>query len=307
MTEDDIIIEKLEKAKEYFVKTYNDEEKLKLFSDLRKKTNISKLLKGYTSINRLKANMNVKFPSFYDIIYNHNFNYNKSLRQWLLNKDVDYIIWRIRTGSFNKLPCSYNSKYVYEIFNELPNITNYYDYACGWGERMLCSLGYNINYYGTDPNKSLFENLTKLKDDVYKYSNTKAICDIRNTGSEILHDDWVGKMDLCYSSPPYYDLETYADEETQSIYNRTFNEWVDQYIKPTFENCYKYLKHGGYLIVNITNSKQIKYDIETTIKDNIINLGFTYIKVENKHQTTYKTKNISKLEKQEKFYWFKKI
>jgi DNA modification methylase len=63
-------------------------------------------------------------------------------------------------------------------------------------------------------------------------------------------------LDLCFTSPPYFDLEKYADEPTQS-YKKFDNKeaWVEGFLRKTFENCYYGLKPDKYMIINIADVK----------------------------------------------------
>ena len=72
---------------------------------------------------------------------------------------------------------------------------------------------------------------------------------------------------MCFTSPPYFDTEKYADEETQS-YNKfpTREEWGSGFLQSTFRNCYHGLKMGGYMLINIANTPKYKDLEEMTIK-----------------------------------------
>lgn len=142
---------------------------------------------------------------------------------------------------------------------------NYYDFSCGWGVRLLSSLKHKINYFGTDPNDELVPKLKELAQDyktnVGEFSQTNIKC----VGSEIFQQEWENKMDFIFSSPPYFSLESYRCGDGQSYKENetTYNEWINNYVKPTIENCYKYLKSDGIFAFNIKNNfKYIKYDLE---------------------------------------------
>ena len=82
-------------------------------------------------------------------------------------------------------------------------------------------------------------------------------------------------LDLCFTSPPYFDTEKYSDEPTQSyIKYPTQDEWVNGFLRKTIENCYYGLKEGGYMLYNIANTPKYKFIEEETV--NISKgLGFT--------------------------------
>ena len=50
-------------------------------------------------------------------------------------------------------------------------------------------------------------------------------------------------VDFAFSCPPYFILEKYCDEDTQSI-NKfpEYEQWLEFYVRPTIKNCYNALK-----------------------------------------------------------------
>jgi hypothetical protein len=140
-----------------------------------------------------------------------------------------------------------------------------WDMSCGWGGRLVGALAspYIKTYIGTEPSTKTFEGLCKLRDD---FSYLKKDIQLHCMGSE----DFLPpkeSLDLCFTSPPYFDTEKYADEETQS-YNKfpTKNEWGSGFLRKTFSNCYHGLKPGGYMLINIANTPKYKDLEEMTIK-----------------------------------------
>ena len=74
-------------------------------------------------------------------------------------------------------------------------------------------------------------------------------------------------MDLCFTSPPYFDTEKYSDEETQS-YKKfpTKEDWVNGFLQRTIENCYNGLKGNKYMLINIANTPKYKFIEEETVR-----------------------------------------
>lgn len=133
---------------------------------------------------------------------------------------------------------------------------NYHDMSCGFGMREACALLLTFNYYGTDPNTALCAKLNemgtalkRLRPDVVKGRHF-----IRNHGSETFIPEWEGIMDISLSSPPYFNLEIYSNDNCNSTKNyNNYSKWIEEYSRPTLQNCVKYLKKGGWLCVNIKN------------------------------------------------------
>lgn len=172
--------------------------------------------------------------------------------------DIDNIETAIRLGGKGvaSKPANFPIKTVDYILEKYNVNNNYYDFSCGWGARLTGALKNNVNYFGTDPNYLLTERLQQLAND-YKSSvgNTDIITDIRTQGSEIFNPDWENKIGVAFSSPPYFYLEDYKIGNQSWKNGTSYKEWIENYLRPTFQNIYLYLVQEGYFILNINNFK----------------------------------------------------
>ena len=157
-----------------------------------------------------------------------------------------------------------------------------YDFACGFGGRMLGALSSknNYTYYGVEPCTETYKGLLKLGEEIEKVTKRTNSFEIIKTGSEEKITDREEFVDFAFSSPPYFTLEKYSDEETQCyIKYPTIESWFIGYVIPTIENIYKYLKKGAYYAVNIADFKvgnnEIKF-VDEWIKASKT-LGFEYV------------------------------
>lgn len=140
---------------------------------------------------------------------------------------------------------------------------NYMDYSCGWGVRLLSSLRRGCNYFGTDPNTELVPKLQEMYGMYKSVSALSPSADIRCQGSQRCIPEWIGKMDFVFSSPPYFNLEDYRIGEEQSYKDgTTYEQWINNYVTPTIDNCYAYLKPGKVFGFNVKNTKYIPHDLE---------------------------------------------
>lgn len=184
-------------------------------------------------------------------------------------------------------PSNFPIKHADEIL-KLYNVNdNYYDPSCGWGVRLMSALRNDVNYYGTDPNYLLVDQLKTLAHDYKKVNgdNDKTV-DIRPTGSECFQEDWVGKMGLCFTSPPYFNLEDYKIGSQSWNEGVSYEAWLTQFLKPTIENTKEYLIEGGYLAININNFGQ--FNLVEDVKEIALSLGFSYV-------TTHTLENIKRV------------
>jgi len=127
-----------------------------------------------------------------------------------------------------------------------------WDMSGGWGGRLLGAIISSVKFYiATEPSKLTFNGLHDMAEDFagdMEYEIFKA-------GSEIYQPE-KGMLDLCFTSPPYFDLEKYSNEPSQSyIKFNTKDAWVDGFLRPTFKNCHYGLKSDGCMLINIANIK----------------------------------------------------
>ena len=132
--------------------------------------------------------------------------------------------------------------------------TSVLDFTCGWGGRLVGACALNIpNYIGIDINtnlinpylemKSFFKNISETNIDIF-FENA-----VNFDYSKIIYD-------MVLTSPPYYFLEKYSNNET---YNNSKTEMKNNFYVPVISNTYKYLQQGGHYCLNI--NKEIYEDI----------------------------------------------
>jgi hypothetical protein len=175
---------------------------------------------------------------------------------------------------------SMTAKYLYERFTENlkdQEVINIYDPSAGWGGRILGAMAVRddrrIHYIGTDPNTNNFN-------DDGSYSKYASLADFYNTKtyrgnpifsetnthhifqecSEDIHlnpefGKYKGKLDLVFTSPPYFNREAYSQDSTQSYkkFGSSYDAWRHGFLAPTLETCVEYLKPNRYLLWNIAD------------------------------------------------------
>ena len=147
-----------------------------------------------------------------------------------------------------------------------------WDMSGGWGGRLLGAIASGVGtYIATEPSTETHRGLVDLASDFAG----KMHFSIHKCGSEEFQPVANG-LDLCFTSPPYFDLEKYADEPTQSYMKFDTKEaWIEGFLKKTFKNCYYGLKTGGYMIINIANKDDMNLEWETIL--NAEKVGFSMI------------------------------
>ena len=138
-----------------------------------------------------------------------------------------------------------------------------WDMSCGYGGRLLGSIAADVNYIGTDPCGETFEGLKQIKED---WGSLNRTIELHQMGSEEFRPDYCS-VDLCFTSPPYFDWEKYSQEETQSYKKYpTSEEWLNGFLLDTIDNCHYALKPGGILAFNVANTRRIKNFEDETLR-----------------------------------------
>ncbi len=172
------------------------------------------------------------------------------------------------------------AKYLYERYTEhikTQEQINIYDPSSGWGGRLLGALSVddarNIHYIGTDPNTDhTTENGRTKYHEIADFFNTKTYratglfpkthtYEIYQLGSEEIHKNknfqkYKGKLDLIFTSPPYFAKEAYSQDAEQSY--KKFNQyelWREGFLRKTLETCVEWLASDRYLLWNIADAE----------------------------------------------------
>lgn len=173
-----------------------------------------------------------------------------------------------------------NAKALYEKFTPIDGII--YDFSAGFGGRMLGALSSsnNYKYIGVEPNMQTHGNLLELGKHIESVTNRSQSFKIINKGSEVFNDVRLhNKVDFAFSSPPYFNLEKYSDEDTQCyIKYPELSDWFEFYVKPTIQHIWYYLKQDAYYAVNISDFNVGKTQINFVDKWISMSeeIGFTY-------------------------------
>ena len=203
------------------------------------------------------------------------------------------------------------AKWLYEnytnhINQEEPFVV--YDSSSGWGGRIIGAMSSRkkIHYVGTDPNPDNFldeEGISRYQYVADFYNNNcvdnysdklTSFFDVKpqgNTyelfqdGSELISNNpnfqkYKGKLDFSFTSPPYFNREQYSQDETQSFkaYGE-YEDWRDNFLKPTLKTIYEYLKKDRYIVWNIADIKigeSTYYPLEQDSIDILKDLGCEY-------------------------------
>ena len=173
----------------------------------------------------------------------------------------------IRTGiSLKGLPANFSpvvSKYIYQKYGKKEG--SVLDFSAGYGGRLLgwMSSGLKGKYYGVDPSEKSYQGLCRMVEFCSKFfhQEEKDIHLYHSPFEDVSFEK--EKFNLVFSSPPYFGLERYSDEATQS-FNRypDYSDWLNNFWRVVVSTCVGLLNSGGFFVYSIGNYKD--YDL---IKD----------------------------------------
>lgn len=128
--------------------------------------------------------------------------------------------------------------------------TRVLDPCAGWGGRLLGSLATGATYTAFEPNTHTYEYLQRLIHFLNVHDRATIHCD------SALHMERyaIPQVDLILTSPPYFDLEVYTHEDTQSITGCTsYGMWVEHFLHPLINLSLQYLTPNGWSCWNVHN------------------------------------------------------
>ena len=142
---------------------------------------------------------------------------------------------------------------------------NVLDVCVGWGGRMLGSACINnVKYTGIEPLTKTFQGLNCIKkelklDNVILYNDT----------AENVLPKLKKEYDIALTSPPYYNLELYSDESTQSHHYGSYDNWIDKFLRPVLHGTLDKLVDSGYSCWSVKN---FKTDKKYNLYDDVVKL-----------------------------------
>jgi len=140
------------------------------------------------------------------------------------------------------------------------------DISAGWGDRLIAACALNMHYTGCDPNAELLEGYNEIIETFLNKTDkeqTKITLKMEGFETAKLEDTY----NFVFSSPPYFNLEIYSDNEKQSIYNKNLNQWYDSFLITSLKKAAKHL--NGFMIININNIKGENDFVEKMVLEDI--------------------------------------
>jgi len=155
------------------------------------------------------------------------------------------------------------AKYFYD--NYCPPDGKVLDPCAGYGGRLAGCIASNkgISYHGIDPmgetgvgNMRLASFYSRQRgiERNWKFSFKFDLGCAEDVMPTLLDNNY----DLVFSSPPFFDVEKYDTDPSQSYLKfPTYNKWCDGFLRKIAKESYRVVKSGGYVILNMKNYKKM--------------------------------------------------
>jgi len=133
------------------------------------------------------------------------------------------------------------------------------DVCAGWGGRMIGAKSVDldcIHYTGIEPNTKTYAGLCAIRDEL-GLSGVTLICEPAEKA--LLEMPKEIKFDMALTSPPYFNLEIYSDESTQSVGQKDYQTWINTFLKPVIIGVIGRVRFSGWSVKNFKTDKQ--YDL----------------------------------------------
>jgi DNA methylase len=152
------------------------------------------------------------------------------------------------------------------------------DPCAGWGGRMLGALAAGASYTGCEPCVKTFNGLKGILSDLP--TDVGERCEIICVPAEVGLLKTSG-YDMVLTSPPYFNLEDYSNEDTQSMKKYpTWEKWLTEWLDPIISMCLASLKPDGTSCWSVKNFKTDReYYLADEVKEAHKRLGWKCVKV----------------------------
>jgi 16S rRNA G966 N2-methylase RsmD len=123
------------------------------------------------------------------------------------------------------------------------------DFSAGYGGRLLAAISLSRDYMGIDPAQAQCHGLRQMASKLGSGAQIVAGC-----AEDIMEKLPDRSFNLVFTSPPYFRLERYANDTSQSFkrYPR-YDWWLSGFLTPVLEHSRRVLVRNGWLALNVSN------------------------------------------------------
>jgi len=164
------------------------------------------------------------------------------------------------------------------------------DFSMGWGDRLSGAFASETveHYVGLDPRKENHPIYEQQRDFYTKHTsffeNPTKTTFYESPAEDFDYSDYQDYFDLVFTSPPYFNVERYGDDDTQSwVRYKSIDAWNEHFLHKALEKIIPTIKKGGKMAINIADvftsggggGKDWK-EITNPMGDFLVSKGLTY-------------------------------
>ena len=162
--------------------------------------------------------------------------------------------------SLRKYICSQFKPNVAKGIYDRYECKNVLDFSAGWGDR-LCGFYASEHgelFVGIDPRKENHP-IYEQQAEFYKkhstfFENEKRHELICEPAEDVDLSKYEGMMDIVFTSPPYFNVERYSHDDTQSwVRYKNIDLWNENFLQKAVKKAWNCIRKGGILMVNISD------------------------------------------------------
>ena len=133
------------------------------------------------------------------------------------------------------------------------------DFSAGWGDRLAAAIALGFDYVGFDPNRKLYPGQMRMIQELGDINKQIIYYQPFETAYLKYITDKDGLFDIVFTSPPFFKLELYSDDQDQSVNKYpNFNTWLNNFLFVSLNKAWNGLKLGGYMVIHIDDVKEGK-------------------------------------------------
>ena len=162
--------------------------------------------------------------------------------------------------SLRKYICSQFKPVVAKALYDMVGAKNVLDISAGWGDRLcgFMSSEKGEHYVGIDPRKEnhpIYEEQYQFYKKHNGFFETDKLATFYESPAEDMdYSDYHDYFDIVFSSPPYFNVERYSYDDTQSwVRYNNIDSWNRLFLHKTIEKVWPTIRKGGYLAINIAD------------------------------------------------------
>lgn len=162
--------------------------------------------------------------------------------------------------SLRKYICAQFKPNAAKVLYDYLGVQNALDISAGWGDRLCGFMASEKGelYVGIDPRKENHP-IYQQQAEFYKRNNgffetQKEARFIMSPAEDADLSMYEDTFDLVFSSPPYFNVERYSYDDTQSwVRYKNIDAWNKNFLHKTIANVWPTIRKGGYIAINIAD------------------------------------------------------